>query len=129
MREKLAQDVEADQPFENQCKKTFLSQSSEILRFRKIIKDKGIDPNSVLIVFINVDSDAGKKIANSFMPGHDWSEFRDKGEIPFMKGIADGSLRNAVTGSFDQEFPFNHIENIEDIPIVVIEQCGAQIFN
>src|SRR6185436_4774477 len=47
------------------------------------------DPTAVaVVVLLNVDDVHGGPIADMLMPGHNWQEIRDRGEVPFARGLA-----------------------------------------
>lgn len=44
------------------------------------------DPNNTAMVAIHVDDPAWADLAEALMPGHDWQQYRDRGELPIARG-------------------------------------------
>lgn len=42
----------------------------------------------IVIVLINVDSPIGHTLGDALMPHFDWQSIRDRGEVPFARGLA-----------------------------------------
>lgn len=110
------------------CENTYLSQMDRVKHFKNIITEKEIDPTTVVIVLINIDSPYGGEIAEVLMPGHDWQQYRDQGEIPFARGIMLKEGMIEIIATFDKEAS-EKITKIESVPVVVIDHSVAEIFS
>lgn len=95
--------------------------------FKNRITEKEMDPTTVVIVLINVDSPYGGEIAEVLMPGHDWQQYRDQGQIPFARGIVMKEDMIEMIALFDKEAS-EKITKIESVPVVVIDHSVAEIF-
>jgi hypothetical protein len=47
---------------------------------------KGFSLGDFYIVCIDVDADAWRPLVEEIMPGHDWQQYRDRGEMPMLRG-------------------------------------------
>ncbi|MGD9729307.1 MAG: hypothetical protein AB7V39_23435 [Nitrospiraceae bacterium] len=92
------------------------------------ITDRGDDPNEVCIVLLNVDDPNGAAIAEMLMPGFDWQEIRDRGEVPFARGLAARSGLQDVIAIFDIEAAANMAEMVDQIVTVVVDHGVATVF-
>jgi hypothetical protein len=109
------------------CENTYLSQMDRVENFKKRVTEKEMDPTTVVIVLINDDSPDGGEIAEVLMPGHDWQQYRDQGEIPFARGIVMKEEMIEMIAVFDKEAS-EKITKIEGIPVVVIDHSVVEIF-
>lgn len=71
------------------CREVLRAQIDRVRHFERRIAERGLSAASVLIVLINVDTTYGGPLADSLMPGADWSEVRARGETPFARGIVE----------------------------------------
>lgn len=109
------------------CEITYLSEIEKIQHFKNRITEKQLDPNSVVITIINVDSPYGPEITEALMPGYDWQQYRDKGEIPFARGLAMKEGMIEMIAFFDKEAS-EKITLMKEIPVVVIDYGVVEIF-
>lgn len=110
------------------CENTYLAQIERVKHFKNRITEKELDPKSVVISLINVDSPYGPEIAEALMPGHDWQQYRDKGEIPFARGLVlkEGMIK--MIAIFDKEAS-EKINQIKGVPVIVIDYGVVEIFS
>lgn len=54
----------------------------------------GLNRDDVCFVLLDVDDARGAALADVLMPGHDWQQYRDRGEKPLARGLAtlDGMI-------------------------------------
>ena len=110
------------------CENTYIAQMDLVEYFQKRILEKDLDPRGLVIVLINVDSLYGFEIAEVLMPGHDWQQYREKGEVPFARGLAiKGGIANMIA-IFDKEAS-DKILSITNIPVVVLDYDVVEIFS
>jgi hypothetical protein len=50
---------------------------------------------------LNVNDTAGGELAKVLMPNQDWSEIRNRGEIPFARGLVERAGMQDVLNDFD----------------------------
>ena len=109
------------------CKTMFELNRDRVDHFVKRMKDGGRSPSSVVIVLINVDDVHGGPIAEALMPGHDWQEYRDRGELPVARGLAGREGIEAVLADFDKEAAVK-LKVTKGIAVVVVDHGVAEIF-
>lgn len=56
----------------------------EHMAFRAI--KKGLSPTDFVAVCIDVDDLSWTEVVDALMPGHNWQEYRDRGEKPVARG-------------------------------------------
>ncbi len=110
------------------CENTYLSQADRIQHFKNRINEKMLDSRDFVINVINVDSPYGCEIAEILMPGHDWQQYRDKGETPYARGLATKEVMIKLISSFDQEAA-DKIIQMEQIPVIIIDYGVVEIFS
>lgn len=110
------------------CENTYLNQIDRIQHFKNRIAEKQLNSKSVVINVINVDSLYGNDIAEALMPGHDWQQYRDKGEAPFARGLAmkEGMIKMIAT--FDKEAA-EKIKQMKNVPVIVMDHNVVEIFS
>ncbi len=110
------------------CENTYLAQLDKINHFKNRITEKELDPQSVVINIIHVDARYGFEIAEMLMPGHDWQQYRDKGEEPFASGISLKEGIIEIIATFDKEAA-EKLKQMKEIPVVVINYGVVEIFS
>ncbi len=61
------------------------------------------------------------------MPGHDWQQYRDKGETPFARGLAMKEGMVEMIAAFDKEAA-EKIKQMKEIPVIVMDYNVVEIF-
>lgn len=111
------------------CKNTYQMNEERILHFKNRIQELQKSPKEVVIVVINVDDKNGEPIAEALMPGFDWQEIRNSGEIPFARGLAMKEGMHGALEIFDFEAAEAlSIMNDDEIAVVVVDHGVAEIF-
>ncbi len=85
------------------CRNTYEAQGERVLHFQARAVQLGKTPADVVIVLINVDDPHGRLMADALMPGHDWQAYRDRGEVPFARGLAGREGVQNMLRIFDAE--------------------------
>jgi hypothetical protein len=70
------------------CHHTLQMNLDRVGHFVRRIAERGLSVRDVVIVILNVDDRNGGQLAEILMPGHDWQAYRDRGEVPFARGLA-----------------------------------------
>ena len=70
------------------CGLTLAANADRVRHFENRVGQLGRSPDDVVIVVANVDTPAGWALADALMPGHDWQAYRNRGEVPFARGLA-----------------------------------------
>lgn len=110
------------------CENTLKLNADRIPYFRKRLSDRGLTADDAVIVIINVDDDYGNPIANALMPGFNWQEIRDRGEIPFARGLATRKEMEDTIEIFDPEAAKKLREKRGIVSVVVVDHGVAEIF-
>lgn len=73
------------------CSVTFGAQRERVDHFKRRTLELGRSPADTVIVLLNVNDELGQFLAYALMPGHDaeWAAMRQRGEIPFARGLAE----------------------------------------
>ena len=69
------------------CRSTFVLNTDRVEHFKHRMVDRGMTATDAVIVLLNVDDVHGGPLADILMPGFNWQEIRDRGEVPFARGI------------------------------------------
>ncbi|MDO8507394.1 MAG: hypothetical protein Q7S53_02405 [bacterium] len=91
------------------------------------MKDRQLDASEYVIVVLNVDDPHGGPLADILMPGFDWQEIRDQGEIPFARGMVDRSWVEEALDKFDEEAA-KKLHDMTEVAVVVVDHGVAEIF-
>lgn len=55
-------------------------------------KEKSVSGEEFVVVLIDVDDPDWCALADTLMPGHDWNQYRKRGEKPVARGVVPRSL-------------------------------------
>lgn len=109
------------------CKVTHDLQIDRIKHFKNRMVELKSDPAEVLIIIANADDVHGSVIANALMKGFNWKEIRDRGEIPFARGLALREPIQEMLALFDPEAA-EKLEKTQGVAVVVVDHQVAEIF-
>ena len=109
------------------CRGDFEAQADRVAHFTRRIKERGLSPSGVVIVLLRVDDPHGGMLAEALMPGHNWQEYRDRGEIPFARGLAGREGIQEVLDLFDKEAG-DKLRGMPGIAVVVVDHDVAEVF-
>ncbi len=71
------------------CRRTLDLQVDRVQHFLERIAARNMEPSDVVIVLISVDDSAWTRdLADALMPDSDWQAIRNRGEVPFARGLA-----------------------------------------
>ena len=110
------------------CKNTLELNTDRVAHFKQRLTERGMTAAEAVIVVIKVDDVHGGPLAEVLMPGNNWQEIRDRGEIPFARGLA---MRDGIQGyleHFDREAAAK-LKNMTDIAVVVVDHGVAEVFS
>lgn len=110
------------------CRNTFDMNADRVTHFVRRIAERQLSPADVVIVLLNVDDRNGALIANGLMPVHDWQAYRDRGEIPFARGLAGRDGIQGVLELFDAEAAAK-LRDAAGIAVVVVDHGVAEVFS
>jgi|SRR5580698_2224920 hypothetical protein len=109
------------------CKVTVDLNAERVEYFRHRVRERGLEPSAVVIVLLNVDDRHGGLLADALMPGHNWQEYRDRGEVPYARGLA---MRVGIRGfisDIDKEAAAK-LDAISGIAVVVVDFGTVEVF-
>ena len=109
------------------CELTFSTQANRVQHFVSRIKERGDDPMNVVITLINVDDPHGGPLADILMPGINWQHFRDQGQVPYARGLAERQGIQNILGTIDS-LAAKKLKNIQGIACVVVDWGVADVF-
>lgn len=110
------------------CKNTLELNAERVRHFSGRIAARQLSPAEFLIVILNVDDAHGGAIAEALMPGHDWSEFWARGEIPFARGLAGRGGIHDVIAEFDVEAAAKLRASPDTLMVVVVDHGVAEVY-
>ena len=111
----------------NNCKNTFEMNADRVEHFKNRFSINNVTESEAVIVIINVDDPNGKHIANALMPDQNWQDYRDRGEIPFARGLAMRDGIEEALDIFDTEAAAK-LRAMKGIAVVVVDHFVAEIF-
>ncbi len=76
-------------------------------------------------MILNVDDPNGSVIADILMPGYDWQQFRDQGQVPFARGLTSREAMQEVLDTLDPEEAERLREATDDRAAVVMMDHGV----
>lgn len=109
------------------CHRTLELNADRVTHFKQRLADRGMASSEAVIVLVNVDDVHGGPLADALMPGMNWQEIRNRGEVPFARGIA---LRDGIQEAldiFDQEAG-TKLRGMTDVAVVVVDHGVAEVF-
>jgi len=109
------------------CRRTFDLHAERVAHFKTRLAERGLNPQDTVITLVNVDDPHGSLLAHALMPGHDWQEYRDRGETPFARGLASREGMQAFLEEIDEEAA-SKLRDMTDAAVVVVDYGVAEIF-
>lgn len=109
------------------CRQTLDLNADSVAHFKQRAADLGKTASDVVITVINVDDVNGGLIAEALMPGYDWQEIRDRGEIPFARGLAQREGMQEILATFDEEAA-TALRAMNTLAVVVVDHGVAAVF-
>lgn len=109
------------------CRNTLEMNADRVAHFKRRVTERGLTAADVVIVLLHVDDVHGGPIADHLMPGYNWQEIRDRGEIPIARGLADRKGIQKVIEFFDKEAAAK-LQEMTDVAVVVVDRGVAEVF-
>lgn len=112
---------------EHNCGDTLAMNSDRVAHFIERARVLGKSADEVVITVINVDTPIGGLLADALMPGFDWQAIRDRGEVPFARGLAG---REGIQGALDELYPSagEALRDADGFAVVVVDHGVAAVF-
>ncbi len=112
---------------QHSCLATAKNQRDRILYFVDRMRILEKPAHEVLITCINVDARYGADFADALMPGTDWQSYRDRGEIPFARGLALRPPLQLAVSALDPEVG-EKMKTIPGIVVLVVDHGVVEVF-
>ncbi len=109
------------------CRGTLELNADRITHFKQRLTERGLTASDAVIVLVNVDDVHGGPLADALMPGMNWQEIRDRGEIPFARGLAGREGIQEALAVFDQEAAAK-LQEMTDVAVVLVDRGVAEVF-
>lgn len=109
------------------CRKTLEINADRVAHFKRRLAELGMSATDAVIVLLNVDDVNGGPLADILMPGANWQQFRDRGEVPFARGLAGREFIQEALDLFDKEAGAK-LRAMPDVAVVVVDHGVAEIF-
>ncbi|OGG72080.1 hypothetical protein A3A35_02325 [Candidatus Kaiserbacteria bacterium RIFCSPLOWO2_01_FULL_51_21] len=109
------------------CKDTLAVNADRVEHFKRRIVERGMIPDQAVIVLLNVDNAYGRVLADVLMPGYNWQEIRDRGEVPFARGIVMREGLQKSLGAFDKEAA-TKLQSMTGMAVLVVDHDVAEVF-
>jgi len=69
------------------CFATLALSRDRVKHFVQRFAEKGLKTDEAVIVILNADDVYGGPLAKLLLPNSNWQEIRDRGEVPFARGL------------------------------------------
>jgi hypothetical protein len=109
------------------CQKTFEINADLVQHFKGRVAALGKSKEDVVIVLINVDDIHGRDLAEFLMPGANWQQVRDMGQVPYARGLADRMGIQKCLDALDKDAA-DKLIGCDGIGVVVIDHGTAEVF-
>ena len=109
------------------CGITLISNSDRVEHFKHRMAKLGKTAADAVIVVLNVNDIHGGLLADKLMPGVNWQEIRDRGEVPFARGLAVREGIQEALDIFDKEAAAK-LRNMTSVAVVVVDHGVAEVF-
>ena len=110
------------------CKNTLEINADRVAHFKQRLAERGMTAKQAVIVLLNVDDVHGGPLADVLMPGYNWQEIRDNGEVPFARGLAMRDGIQKALGTFDKDAAKKLKGMAVDVAVVVVDNGVAEVF-
>ena len=111
------------------CRATFAANTERIAYFQGRIEITGRSPDDVMIVIVNVDTEIGRPLADALMPGYDWQQIRDAGQIPLARGLATRAGIQEFLAIVDREEADRLRQAAGRVVVLVVDHGAAVVFD
>lgn len=109
------------------CENTMRLQTDRIAHFKQRLTDRGMTPDQAVVVLLNVDDVHGRPLADTLMPNYDWQQIRNRGEIPFARGLATRDGIQEALETFDAPAA-RKLADMRELAVVVVDHGVAEVF-
>jgi len=110
------------------CRGTLEMNAERVTHFKQRLAERQLTATDAVIVLLNVDDVHGGPLADVLMPGFNWQEIRERGEVPFARGLAQRDGIEGALESFDQDAA-EKLRSMNDVAVVVVDHGVAEVFS
>lgn len=110
------------------CRNTLELNMDRVVHFKQRVVECGLTAANAVIVLLNVDDVHGGPLAETLMPGFNWQEIRDRGKVPFARGLAVREGIQEALQLFDKEAA-DKLRKMTDLAVVVVDHGVAEVFS
>lgn len=110
------------------CRQTMTVQADRVANFVRRMGERGDSPDDVVIVVLNVDDPHGGRLADALMPGHDWQAMRDRGEVPFARGLAGRDGIQELLDELDKDAAEKLRALVGKVAVLVMDHGAMEVF-
>jgi hypothetical protein len=112
------------------CAVTLEAHRERVDHFAGRVPARGLDQKHVVIVVINVDSEggAGADLVRVLFPRVSWQEIRDRGEVPFARGLAFRDSIQDIVSKHDLEAG-GKLREHDGLPVLVVDHGAMEVFD
>lgn len=89
----------------------------------------GLSGRDAVITLANVDDQAGGLLADLLMPGHDWQQYRDAGQMPVARGLAPKETVTEFLSATGYNVAAAELISTEELRVVVLEAGVALVLD
>lgn len=108
------------------CGDTLKANADRVEHFRRRAVELGRTPTELVIVLLNVDDGNGRALADVLMPGFDWQAIRDRGEVPFARGLAGREGVQKALDVIDKEAA-DKLRAMTILAVVIVDHGVAEV--
>ena len=101
--------------------------ADRVEHFKQRAIERGLGAEEVVITLINVDDVHGSVLADALMPGFDWQSIRDRGEVPFARGLAAREGLQEFLEITDLEAS-TKLREAQALSVIVVDRGVAEVF-
>lgn len=109
------------------CRNTLALNADRVEHFKNRLVERNMTAADAVIVLLNVDDVHGGPITDALMPGYNWQEIRDRGEVPFARGLAGRDGIQEILGGFDEEAS-GKLQAMSEVAVVIVDHGVAEVF-
>lgn len=109
------------------CRATLEANADRVAHFKQRLADRGMTAAEAVIVLLNVDDANGAVLAEALMPGYNWQEIRDRGEVPFARGLAMREGIQEALSTLDPDAAVK-LRGMTEVAVVVVDYQVAEVF-
>ncbi len=113
----------------NKCAEFFAANADRVRYFTDRVKELGRSGADTVIVVIDVDDPTGHGalLADLLMPGEDWQQYRDKGDIPVARGLVAKEQFPGILADLGYLKAAEELARTDELSVVVLHVEMVQV--